>query len=769
MKRFLLFLLFANVVFAANANVYNGGAVALTTATAEIGRLNTSFPAGDNIIIAVFQMNSGTSIVNVNANQLKLWRGQTELMSNQYQVRVDGTTPGKETVSIMMIAQDRNSPSNPVYNVTAAADVAGGSGQIQILAINGANFTYMNGTDIALGSTATNLLTFNTSLPAGNNIIVAAVQLENLATQSRTISGGWLNITRSFTLLASNQNQINIERNARGIKDLGILLTGKDTNAPANAAYNVSALAAGTGSGTLNGKVQIVVINDPDGTLIDSGNTAVGISETEIGRLNTNYQAGKNVLIGSIEMTNTAASVLTIAAGNTMLKNGTTIRSSNQFAISLGTSADFYYRTHALLLYDENSTAQRIYNTTALASGAGINAEVKILALRITVGLAANGSITGPTSILTGESTVFTANCQSFSGMAFNTYITIQNSTDNVTFTTMTTDNSQPIFANISSYSLNIFSNNSIPVTFLVNVSKTTGTYTIRAQCNSSNTEPIKANNTGSNLTVSQAWGYLNVTLERPDPTVYTSNVAQRRNFTIAANVSCISANPTAICGVVNGTAMYNVSLSGAERFVPVNTTAGEVPFWTNYVNNSCGLLNYSDRCNLSWPVKATGAFSEMHKIIVNFTSENRSFVKSNATAAGNITILPCIVDFTLSWSAIDFGNLVTIKENPAGDNSNNFYNVIVNPDSCNTDFWIKGTNLTNSTWSQTIIGVGNISWNNVSNDYASSFRLTGSDVTLKLNVTEPSNFTTWYWMDVPPVFSGIYNGTIIISGALSV
>ncbi len=94
----------------------------------------------------------------------------------------------------------------------------------------------------------------------------------------------------------------------------------------------------------------------------------------------------------------------------------------------------------------------------------------------------------------------------------------------------------------------------------------------------------------------------------------------------------------------------------------------------------------------------------------------------------------------------------------------NKEYNITVNVGSCNLDFYINGTDMENTTLNS-VIGVGNITWSNVSNDYSNSFNLSSLIFPIKLNVPEETNVTTWYWLNVPPVYAGKYNGTIIIYG----
>jgi hypothetical protein len=58
------------------------------------------------------------------------------------------------------------------------------------------------------------------------------------------------------------------------------------------------------------------------------------------------------------------------------------------------------------------------------------------------------------------------------------------------------------------------------------------------------------------------------------------------------------------------------------------------------------------------------------------------------------------------------------------------------------------------------------MSWSNISSNLDDGFfQLSETDSLLKLNVPENTNVTTWYWLSVPPVYAGQYNGTIYIKG----
>ena len=57
-----------------------------------------------------------------------------------------------------------------------------------------------------------------------------------------------------------------------------------------------------------------------------------------------------------------------------------------------------------------------------------------------------------------------------------------------------------------------------------------------------------------------------------------------------------------------------------------------------------------------------------------------------------------------------------------------------------------------------------NVTWSNTSNTYGESFNLSSIPNVLKLNVPKNTNVTTWYWINVPAVYAGYYNGAIYIN-----
>ncbi|MCK5333391.1 MAG: hypothetical protein KAJ24_02680, partial [Candidatus Aenigmarchaeota archaeon] len=279
-------------------------------------------------------------------------------------------------------------------------------------------------------------------------------------------------------------------------------------------------------------------------------------------------------------------------------------------------------------------------------------------------------------------------------------------------------------------------------------------------------TFPGDENFTGSSeswiVTVSEP--YLEVNLTFPSTELIT-HVIQNYTFAINASVTCRQG----VCGTVNGTVRYNVS--GTDPDTTVNITYGAIPVFVDeqipLAEKTCGVMSLGDECNLSWVLNATGTIGEDVRLGVIFNGTSVG-MPQNHTDNATISIFGCVTDLTTTWSGIDFGELLpnTVGSAASGNNAG-LYNITVNSGSCNTDIYIKGTNITNETLGS-YIPIINFSWSSTANVYGSSFAMQETYISLKPNVPQNTNVTTWYWLDVPPVYAGAYNGTIYVSGVIS-
>jgi len=256
---------------------------------------------------------------------------------------------------------------------------------------------------------------------------------------------------------------------------------------------------------------------------------------------------------------------------------------------------------------------------------------------------------------------------------------------------------------------------------------------------------------------------FLNATLITPT-TEMNTNVVQNSTFIVNATVYCIGGS----CGDVRGTIQYN---SSVVPDTPINITSGGTPF---FINESSALatkncpnnpLQENDFCNISWIINATWDPGKNWLIGVLFNSTSSEIAVDNYTSNATVEIVPCLVDITSFFSSIQFGEIPpNSDENPAEDNDNYEYNLSVNADSCNVDFYIKSTNLRNETL-DTEIDINNMTFSNTTNEYSSSYNMTRTFTIVKLDVAETENATIYFWLNSPPIYAGSYNGTITVSG----
>jgi hypothetical protein len=258
----------------------------------------------------------------------------------------------------------------------------------------------------------------------------------------------------------------------------------------------------------------------------------------------------------------------------------------------------------------------------------------------------------------------------------------------------------------------------------------------------------------------------LEVNLSEPS-TEIPSNIIQNHLFTVNATVFCRGGS----CDYINGTIFYNLTSEYPDT--AINTSFGDKPFFINesgpLAMKSCPTnpLDKDEFCNLTWVINASGNTNTDWKIGVIFNSSTQG-IQPNSTNNATVSIIPCPLDFGISWNYIQFGNTQldpNTFNNSAIGNTNNQYNITVNYGSCNSDLYIRGDDLTNQTYNS-VIKVGNISWSNISSNINNGyFQLSSINSPVKLNVPESTNVTTWYWLNVPPTYSGYYNSTIYITG----
>lgn len=377
----------ARILEAAAAPPYsaflNGPVSAILVASGVLATLPTTLPAGDKIILAVvaFRDIDGASVEEIAAGALQLRRGATVLTSNRSLIRLNGTAaPAANNFpqeTQYLLYWDQATAANPSYNVVASASATGTSAAVKLLVINvtrNCTNCFLDGVNSGIGTTATllNTSTFNPTLPAGDNIIIAAVQLDNTAGATRNILAGALDLNRGAATLATNAFDINLETSANSNRGTGFLLLARDPGAPATPAYTVTATASAAG---INGAVKILAFNGLASAYASSANatsTLAAAPGTSMVGVTTTLAAGENVVIASNQYDNNVAATRTIAAGGERIVFGGASVSSNASPINLCTTGttvcdDF---NSGLIWRQPNAHSNQLYSVFATASTA---------------------------------------------------------------------------------------------------------------------------------------------------------------------------------------------------------------------------------------------------------------------------------------------------------------------------------------------------------------------------------------------------------------
>jgi len=286
--------------------------------------------------------------------------------------------------------------------------------------------------------------------------------------------------------------------------------------------------------------------------------------------------------------------------------------------------------------------------------------------------------------------------------------------------------------------------------------------YKIGVKFNSSYTSVINNHTNNATVKITEGAGKLIVSLINPTAGATTIQ-DQNTTFNVNASVTCVND----ACGTVYGTVQYNGSSANPDT--PVNSSQGNIPFYntSGTVLQSCGSMSQNQVCQLNWTINATGDFIKGWKIGVLFNSSSSSVTK-NHTNNATIKIVECHdAAVTIRWGNLDFSDLVpNTNNNSAPGNNNKTYN-ISNLGTCTLNVWIKGTNLTNTTPRDPAdiihtISVGNLTWSNTTNVSTSAYIMNESYVILNSSYSPTiKNITTYYWLSVPPIPAGGYNGTI--------
>jgi hypothetical protein len=405
---------------ATGASNFNfGGQNPLPAGVSTIASVTSSLPAGDNYVIAVVTFsNTSGSPTTIPPGNLKLTA--TTAPSGALAQTSSAIWVGGSPASIskfpqeaqVLIGKHSSTSGTPTYSVTVdttgAVNATSTSATAQILVINGiasANASFVPtvpvpGASPPMGISATlpaTPLVTSGPISAGNNIIIAQVQLDNTAT---SVSGGRRNInnltiSRGGTVLMSNQFPISFAKAASPNEGTGYLLMAVDNNAAAGTTYTVTALADNTG---INGSASILVFNGFSAAVQSANPPAPIAFSTPFSSLvsvPTTFSAGENVVLAAIQYLNTSGANLNIGLGpspqiESITLNGAIVSpaSANAYNWNLcsGTvGCDDYFT--ALLWRQAAGAGSPSFGVQSATDGSSANGAANLLAISLTGGV----------------------------------------------------------------------------------------------------------------------------------------------------------------------------------------------------------------------------------------------------------------------------------------------------------------------------------------------------------------------------------------------
>ncbi len=257
------------------------------------------------------------------------------------------------------------------------------------------------------------------------------------------------------------------------------------------------------------------------------------------------------------------------------------------------------------------------------------------------------------------------------------------------------------------------------------------------------------------NVTVFDSYGggdpvNLSVILSEPKENTI---VPYGKNFTVNATVICRGGD----CGSVEGGVRFNSTSTNPDTSIPQN--AGN-PFYTFDSNPQFCTLSQGENCTMLWKVNSTGNLGDKYKLGVKFNCSSQTNHTENSTVEiGKILMMNFTFD-TINFGVLDPGEL----GQPAKNNTNNIYNISIDPNSNNFDFlWIKSERMFGSEWPNYYIGPGNISWS-FQNNPSTETKMSLSYSLMDTDIQSGQNLTTYYWIDVPyGLMNQNYQGTMTI------
>ncbi|MBI4416741.1 MAG: hypothetical protein HY557_07145 [Euryarchaeota archaeon] len=361
----------------------DGASVSVPTTIGAIDSIATSLPAGTNLVIAAIQFdNTAGGNIGILAGDLELRRGTLGsdplLAENEFRYYVAANGARNDGNFALLIGRDVGAPSSPTYAVRAQATATGVNAEVKFLVLNGVPASsFGDGSSVGIGTSETTLLSHTSSVGAGDNVVIAVVQLDSATGGDQTIAAGNVKLKRSTTTLTSNELAITIRDQTNGEDFPFYVLIARDASAPANPTYDVTALHSATG---INGEAKILVFNGLSSAIVDSGSVTVGTTRTQVGQVSTTFAAGDDVLIGSFQIRPSADMTLAASSLEVTRVGGTAF--TNQFADRLD-SVKPNGLSHIILGKERTTAANATYEGAATAPANSATMELKLVAIHV--------------------------------------------------------------------------------------------------------------------------------------------------------------------------------------------------------------------------------------------------------------------------------------------------------------------------------------------------------------------------------------------------
>lgn len=374
--------------------------------------LPTGYGAGDNIVIAIvnFQNTFGAD-ADIAAGNLRLrLNGATVLDSNKSIIRVTGpvSVPGTNydvaniypQQTYFFLYRHTGAPANPTYDIfvqtTATNNI---TARVQMVAFTGVPNSFGavgNNVQLTPAANGAVIATNATGLPAGANLVLAAVQLDHTTNNNnRSVDAGDLRLrkgTGTGAILNSNLYDIDYESSNNAGRGSNHLLIALDLTGGANQTYTVTGQASNANS--INGAANILVLQGLSFATLATGQVNLPGALGTLGTLNTTFPSGNaNIIISATQSFNTQYWNRNILSDQLVFGGGV-VSATNLLPIYMqGPINDDTYSTGNMLIHS-NPPANPTYVWQSHSDTANtIQSDTDIAAIHLTIPLSSQGGV----------------------------------------------------------------------------------------------------------------------------------------------------------------------------------------------------------------------------------------------------------------------------------------------------------------------------------------------------------------------------------------